>query len=48
MIESIALLTVDLPYGWEKVDDPQYGVYYIEYIILIFLYLIQLIISSSN
>jgi len=23
---------VELPYGWEKVDDPHYGVYYIEYV----------------
>lgn len=25
-----ALCLTDLPYGWEKVDDPQYGTYYIE------------------
>ncbi|VDO85566.1 unnamed protein product [Soboliphyme baturini] len=22
----------DLPYGWEKVDDPQYGSYYVDHI----------------
>ena len=24
------VLTAELPYGWEKVNDPVYGTYYIE------------------
>ena len=22
----------ELPYGWERIDDPQYGTYYIDHI----------------
>ena len=25
-------LLAELPYGWEKVEDPHYGVYYIEWV----------------
>jgi len=39
-LQHIVSLIVDLPYGWEKVDDPQYGIYYIEYVLLISLRLI--------
>lgn len=24
------LLFAELPYGWEEIDDPQYGTYYVE------------------
>lgn len=23
-------LSAELPYGWEEIDDPQYGTYYVE------------------
>ena len=26
----VCLLVSELPYGWEKVEDPHYGTYYIE------------------
>lgn len=26
----IKLYITELPYGWEKIDDPHYGTYYIE------------------
>jgi len=28
-LPSVSLI-VELPYGWERVEDPHYGVYYIE------------------
>lgn len=33
---DLSLLFAELPHGWEKVDDPQYGVYYIEWVNLVF------------
>jgi len=33
LVDVDASLIVELPYGWERVDDPHYGVYYIEYVI---------------
>jgi len=33
MVDVDVSLISELPYGWERVDDPHYGVYYIEYVI---------------
>lgn len=27
---SPSLLSPELPYGWEKIEDPQFGTYYVE------------------
>jgi len=27
---TVSFLSTELPYGWEKIDDPIYGSYYVE------------------
>lgn len=29
---SLSLLSPELPYGWEKIEDPQFGTYYVEWV----------------
>lgn len=29
-ITQCPVLFAELPYGWEEIDDPQYGTYYVE------------------
>lgn len=30
----------ELPYGWERIEDPKYGTYYIEYVFDVALHII--------